>query len=219
MISAGILPSGFCRRIESAASVGSAFSIVTSFSRPRMPSASFTLRPNGEGGEERRIIMRNFSRLREERSMARQRAASFALTMRIAGETRIDAPGGLAGHDQVDGRRTLALLVGLDVEVDALAFVERFQAGALDRRDVHEHVATAVVRLDEAVATLRVEELDDTTLRHREAPLPQCCSTTGPRGAAARPDIHQTGKGVGSSAAVISAGPPREAERQSQRRK
>src|SRR6185295_16068472 len=121
MISAGILPSGFCRRIESVASVGSAFSIVTSLSRPRMPSASFTLRPNGEGGEERRIIMRNFQIAGG--AMARQRAASFALTMRIAGETRIEESGGLAGHDQVDRLRTLALLVGLDVEVDALAFV------------------------------------------------------------------------------------------------
>src|SRR4030095_8247062 len=57
MISAGILPIGFCLRIESAASVGSAFSIVISLSRPRIAAASFTLRPNGEGGEERRIIM------------------------------------------------------------------------------------------------------------------------------------------------------------------
>src|SRR5687768_16924258 len=57
MISAGILPIGFCWRIESAASVGSAFSIVISLSRPRIAAASFTLRPNGEGGEERRIIM------------------------------------------------------------------------------------------------------------------------------------------------------------------
>src|ERR1043166_8076655 len=157
-------------------------------------------------------------RMRKGSSMARQRAELFALAIGIAAE-RADRVRQSAGDDQVDRLRTLALLVGLDVEVDALAFVERFQPGALDCRDVHEHVAAAIVRLDEAVAPLRVEELDRTTLRHREAPLPQCCSTTGPHGAAARPDIHCTGERRRRLAAVISAGPPREAERQSQQLK
>src|SRR3954462_2770118 len=75
-----------------------------------------------------------------------------------------------AGDHEVHGLRALALLVRLDIEVDALTFVERCHSGALDRRDVDEHVAAAVVGLDETVAALAVEELDDSTLRHREAP-------------------------------------------------
>src|SRR2546421_835919 len=100
-----------------------------------------------------------------------------------------------ARDHQVHGLRALALLVRLDVERDALTFVERFLPGVFHRRDVHEHVASAIVRLDEAVAALAVEELDHSTLRHREAPFPNCFAT-GPHGAAARPDI--PGKSVGT---------------------
>src|SRR5204863_7436744 len=124
-------------------------SIVTSLSRPRMPSARFTLRPNGEGGEERRIIMSGIPLC----GAGAQYPSRKVFT--------------LAGDDEVDRFRSLALLVRLDVEVDALAFVERLQARALDRRDVHEHIAPAVVRFDEPVAALAVEEFDRTTLRHR----------------------------------------------------
>src|ERR1041385_4037197 len=105
MISAGILPSGFCCRSESLASVGSAFSIVTSGSRPRMPSASFTLRPNGEGGEERRIIMGN-ARMPEE-GLDRG-ARRFGRAGNSAGDRKQDARGNSAGDDQIDGLRTLA---------------------------------------------------------------------------------------------------------------
>src|SRR5437764_3135339 len=145
-ISAGILPSGFCLRNESPASVGSAFSIVTSLSKPRMPIASLILRPNGEGGEERRIIIFGQSTGR-------------ALSARQFTESVIRS----AGDHQVHGLRALALLVRLDVEREALTFVERFHAGALHRRVVHEHVASAVVGLDEPVAALAVEELHHST--------------------------------------------------------
>src|SRR5579885_907265 len=81
-----------------------------------------------------------------------------------------------AGDDQVDGLGPLALLVGLDVETDALSLVEALEPRLLDRRDMHEHVASAVVRLDEAVATLAVEKLHHPRLRHlqssRTAPPP-----------------------------------------------
>src|ERR1041384_567751 len=123
MISAGILPSGFCRRSESPASVGSAFSIVTSFSRPRMPSASFTLRPNGEGGEERRIIIGDTG-CGESAQCAPARRIVRA-DNRGGRRASRKVSGASAGDHQVDGLRAFALLVGLDVEVDALAFVER----------------------------------------------------------------------------------------------
>src|SRR5437667_3385765 len=78
----------------------------------------------------------------------------------------------LAGDDEVDGFRTLALLVGLDVEGEALSLAQRFEPGLLNRGDVHKHVAATVVGLDETVAALGVEELDRTCHGHRETPFP-----------------------------------------------
>src|ERR1041384_3188102 len=77
-----------------------------------------------------------------------------------------------AGDDQVHGLRAFALLVGLDFELNPLSFVERFQAGLLDRADVHAPIAPAVVRLDETVAAFAIEELDRTTVCHRQTPSP-----------------------------------------------
>src|ERR1051325_1374358 len=61
---------------------------------------------------------------------------------------------------EVAGGELAAL--GHDLVVDALAFVQRRHAGALDRADVNEHILRAVRRGDEAEAFLRVEELDGT---------------------------------------------------------
>src|SRR5690606_20766895 len=47
------------------------------------------------------------------------------------------------------GRHLAAALVALQLEAHRLAFIERGHAGALDGRDVHEHVVAAVARLDE----------------------------------------------------------------------
>src|ERR1051326_6911600 len=119
-----------------------------------------------------------------------------------------------AGDGEIDSLRPLALLVGLDVEADALTFVERLQSGALDRGDVNEDVATAVVRLDESVTALAIEELDRTGLCHRETP-PRGCSAVGPHGLTARLDIHRREKlrpfsGLGHNRRL-----PKEVERQS----
>src|SRR5215831_15984688 len=113
-----------------------------------------------------------------------------------------------AGDDEIDSLRPLALLVGLDVEADALTFVERFQAGALDRGDVNEDVATAVVRLDEAITALAIEELDRTGHCHRETP-PRGCSAVGPHGSTARLDIHRREKLRPIPASDITAASPR----------
>src|SRR5207247_10874168 len=53
--------------------------------------------------------------------------------------------------------------------------------GALDGGDVHEDVAAAVVRLDEAVAALGIEELDRTCHGHRETPFPVVAPPPTPR--------------------------------------
>jgi hypothetical protein len=50
-------------------------------------------------------------------------------------------------------RRGLACLsISNNVESDLLSFVEGTHASAFDRADVHEHILTAVIRLDEAEA-------------------------------------------------------------------
>src|SRR5262249_24243011 len=82
--------------------------------------------------------------------------------------------------DQIDCFGALALVVGLDVEADTLSLVERLEACALHCRDVYEHVATAVIRLDEAVPALAVEELDRTGHSHREAPFPNVAPPPAP---------------------------------------
>src|SRR5882757_10463840 len=59
-------------------------------------------------------------------------------------------------------RRRLLAALGHDFVGEALAFVEGAHAGALDRADVHEHVARAVARGDETEAFLGIEELNGT---------------------------------------------------------
>src|ERR1700704_4943725 len=110
-----------------------------------------------------------------------------------------------ARDDEVDGLRPLALLVGLHIEGDALALVEQFQTRALHRCDVNKHVASAVVRLDEAIAAFAIEEFDRSGHCHRETP-PRGCSAVDPHGATARLGHSPTGKasacfGLGNTAA------------------
>src|SRR5436305_8895590 len=109
-----------------------------------------------------------------------------------------------AGDDDIDSLRPLALLGGRDVEADALTFVECLQSGALDRGDVNEDIAPAVVGLDESVTALAIEEFDRTGLCHRETP-PRGCSAVGPHGLTARLDIHRREKLRPSPASDITA--------------
>src|SRR3954469_5969408 len=116
-----------------------------------------------------------------------------------------------AGDHEVHGLRAFAFFVRFDIEVDTLTFVERCHSGALDRRDVDEHVAAAVVGLDETVAALAVEELDDSTLRHREAPSQLLPAPTARQ-------LGRTSTRTRKASAPRShfRRPPKEAERQSQ---
>jgi hypothetical protein len=77
-------------------------------------------------------------------------------------------PGVTAGLDirevpKASGRLQIAggLLAALrdDFVADLLTFDQRAHASTLDRGDVHEHILRAVIRLDEAVAFLGIEEL------------------------------------------------------------
>src|SRR5258708_29186703 len=150
-ITTGILPSGFCLRTLSLTSVVSAVSIVTSLSRPSSEIAIRTLRQNGEAGEERRIIIatpltllilfagalfcgghfcgEHFcgNALRAQcNSSAFGRAAARYFATRRAPTRRGNVT--LSGDDELDRFRTLALLVGLHIEADALTLDPRYHA-------------------------------------------------------------------------------------------
>src|SRR5674476_926352 len=79
---------------------------------------------------------------------------------------------GRSGDDQVYGLRAFALLVGLDIEADLLSLVQALESSLFDGGDMDEHIASTIVRLDEAVAPFAVKKFHDTGLRHRETPLP-----------------------------------------------
>src|SRR5665647_1337958 len=80
----------------------------------------------------------------------------------------------LRRNHQVDRFRALALLVRFDLECNALSFGQVLQSRPLHGGDVDEHIAAAVIGLDEAIATFSVEELDRTSHGHRETPPPYC---------------------------------------------
>src|SRR5690606_15214096 len=61
---------------------------------------------------------------------------------------------------QIGGGVLAAAAVGFDVEADLLAFIQGRHAGALDRRNVNEHIRSASVLHDKAETLLGVEKLD-----------------------------------------------------------
>jgi hypothetical protein len=67
-----------------------------------------------------------------------------------------------ASNDEIYGLGTLAFLVGLHVEADALPLNKRFQPRTFNGGNVNKHVAAAIVWLDEAVTAFPVEEFDRT---------------------------------------------------------
>src|SRR6185369_11428924 len=101
-------------------------------------------------------------------SVRRTRSPTANLCETIgAGSSRVPSPrdaGTVAlssGSLQID-RGGLALLAALDVVADLLTLVQASQAGPLHRRDVHEDVLRAIIRLDEAVTLLTIEPLNCT---------------------------------------------------------
>lgn len=65
----------------------------------------------------------------------------------------------IADHDEIAGRNLAATIDELEFQL--LTFGETFQAGTLDRADVHEHIIAALIALNEAEALGCVEELYD----------------------------------------------------------
>src|SRR5262245_7575987 len=136
---------------------------------------------------------------RAARRQSARAARTAAMSANVAAAT-------LSGHHEIDRFRPLAFFVRLDVEADALSFGQRLQARALDRGNVHEHVAAAVIRLDEAVAAFAIEELDRAGHRHWELLSPNSL-----RGPARRPlgwTFTNGERRRPRAASVTSAGPP-----------
>src|ERR1700726_5097355 len=77
-----------------------------------------------------------------------------------------------AGYHEIDGFRPLALLIGLDVKGDPLPFVEGFQSRTFHGGDVHEHIASTVIRFDKSVSAFAIEEFDRSGHCHRENSYP-----------------------------------------------
>src|SRR3954463_12913850 len=76
----------------------------------------------------------------------------------------------LGRNHEVHRLRAFAFLVRFDLEGDTLSFDQILQSCSFDRGDVDEHVAAAIIGLDEAIAAFSVEELDRTSHGHRETP-------------------------------------------------
>src|SRR5262249_7202311 len=199
--STGTFPSGFCLLNESESSCVDAGSITILPSRPRMLTPSLTLRPNGEPIEVRTLGMDNIS------ISPGTGAKPVAATSKYHydGRSLWTRPRRSARDDEVHGLGAFAFLVGLHIEGYPLSFVKRLQAGTLDCGDVYEHVAPAIVRLDEAVAALGIEEFHRTCHCHRDYSYPRGCHAAGPHGATARPDIH---KREGNRPVTASVTPP-----------
>jgi glutathione S-transferase len=71
------------------------------------------------------------------------------------------------------GSRLLAALRHYFVG-EALTFTKCAHSGALNRADVHEHVAGAIARGDESKTLLRIEKLDG-TCGHNDLPCVRRC--------------------------------------------
>src|SRR5262245_42714295 len=82
-----------------------------------------------------------------------------------------------------------ALLVRSHFDRNALPSSQILQSGPFDGSDVNEHIAAAIIGLDEAVAAFSVEELDCSSHGHRETPPPYCSAPTR-TSRIGRPDIH-----------------------------
>src|SRR5262249_26971202 len=63
---------------------------------------------------------------------------------------------------QIRRRDLAAARIALQLEAEPLPFAQRAQARALNRRDVHEDILRAVLRLNEAVAFACVKPFYDT---------------------------------------------------------
>ena len=86
-----------------------------------------------------------------------------------------------------DVLRLRPLLPLADLELHALTFVERLEAGTLDRREMDETVLATAVWRDEPVALLCVEPLHCSGRAHRASPCDGVVSESRGRPVGPRP--------------------------------
>ncbi len=86
-------------------------------------------------------------------------------------------PGKLLHRCQIDGCK-LAATINLQLELQPVAFVQRWHAGTLNRADVHERVGLPIIALNKAEALHCVEELHGARcLFTGQLPLRATCTT------------------------------------------
>src|SRR5207302_2915069 len=134
---------GFCLRTGSAGFLVEADSTLIRSSIPSRLMAMRGLRPNGEPKLVRRVSMTmpSIGRCREQMRVG----GGF----QQLGRARARADQLSTGDDEIDGFRAFAFFVRLDIERDPLPFIQRLEPGSFDGGYVDEHIAPAIVRLDE----------------------------------------------------------------------
>ncbi len=86
-------------------------------------------------------------------------------------------PGKLLHRCQIDGCK-LAATINLQLELQSVAFVQRWHASTLNRADVHERIRLAIIALNKAEALHCVEELHGARcLFTGQLPLRATCTT------------------------------------------
>src|SRR5450631_3416851 len=76
---------------------------------------------------------------------------------------------------EIVSRHLAAPAIGNEIELDLLAFAQHAETGALDRANVHESIAAAIIGLDETKTLLAVEPFHGSRrhgrpfLKHRDA--------------------------------------------------
>src|SRR5262249_10231794 len=175
-ISTGILPSGFCCGSGSLSSWVEASSTLILPSKPSTLAAMRALRPNGDPKLVRKVTMGNATLF--GRPHDRGCGGVSGRQPRPAGTRPRGEQPGVA---RVSGVGAFAFLAGIDIEGDPLPCGQRFEPGPFDCGDVNEHIAAAIIGLDEPVAALGIEKLNRTCHCHWEAPNPKAAA--GPHGA------------------------------------
>ena len=128
----------------------------------------------------------------------------------LAGERTLRGSGFALGHgddvadDHEVARRDFAAAIN-QREFQPLTLGQAFQAGTLDRADVHEHILAAILALDEAETLLAVEKLDDALALANDLGRHAACATTAAAAARAAEATTAAAAATRSTAAEAAA--------------
>jgi hypothetical protein len=106
------------------------------------------------------------------RNVARRLAEYLSLKTNPPGASSAGfADRGRQGSFDLEVASGLLAAIRHDLVLELLTFIERAQAGALDRRYMNENILAAALRLNESVAFLRIEPLHRTERHVLISPL------------------------------------------------